>query len=631
MDSTTKLIVGAALTAALFGAVNVLSGKAFTSARLDLTDEKLFTLSKGAKQIARTLDEPIRLEYYASRELRESSPRLRAFMRRVEDVLDEFVRASKGKLLLERFDPLEFSEAEDEAALAGLQRLVASRGGPQGFFGLVLRNSVGDVETITAFDPADEVFLEYEIAQRLIALDEAGKPVLGLMTDLPLMGSPAAAPGQQGAPQWQIVPLLSRQFDLREIDTGTDSIPAGVDVLMLVHPSGFSQKTLYAIDQYALRGGRVLALVDPFCAVDTNAASQGEVPGASDLGPLLAAWGVALDGSNFVADRTLARIDEAGAILVSMRVDERVVDQDDPVTARLTDVELFTPGSLTAVEGATTTFAPLITTTGDAGLLDKASNIRVLDPSEMLGNFVPRNEPFTLAVRLSGPIETAFPEGYVVADANTDPATASDEAVDESSDAAPTRALPPGHLAASTRPFEAIVIADADLLFDGLWLGRTPFGASKIRENPDLVLNAAEQLGGGDALIGLRARGTFERPFEVVRELRLKASAELEAEQARLEKELDDVNARIEQIAADQGGGTTVIMTPEIKAERELAFGVRDATRKELRRVKFDLLRDEEALGRRVKAINILTMPLIVLLGGLLVWRVRRRRANPAR
>jgi ABC-type uncharacterized transport system involved in gliding motility auxiliary subunit len=620
MESTTKLAVGAGLVAALFGAVNVLGGTAFTGARLDLTEEQLFTLSQGAKDIARGLDEPIRLEYYASRDLRDSSPTIGTFMRRVEDVLDEFVRASKGKLLLERFDPLEFSEAEDAAALAGLQRVTVSRGGPPGFLGLVMRNSVGDVETIPAFSPSDEVFLEYEIAQRLVALDGAGKPVLGLMTDLPLLGGPAMQPGQQGAPEWQIVPLLRRQFDLRTIGTSATAIAPDVDVLMVVHPNGLSERTLYAIDQYALGGGRILALVDPFCAVDTGAAAQGGVPGASDLGPLLAAWGVDLDADDFVADRTLARMDESGPVLVSMRIDASVVDESDPVTARLSDVELFTPGSLTQVEGATTTFTPLITTTEDAGLLDKATNVRVLDPSDMLDNFVSTGEPFTIVARVSGSIATAFPEGYAV----------DDEGASEGQGAEPVqRALPPGHLAASARPFEAIVIADADLLFDGLWLQRTIFGVSKLRENPDLVLNAAEQLGGGDALIGLRARGTFDRPFEVVRELRLKASAELDAEQARLEKELDDVNGRIEQIAADQGGGATVLLTPELEEELARAYEVRDATRKELRRVKFDLLRDEEALGRRVKAINILTMPLVVVLGGLIVWLVRRKRANP--
>ncbi|QDU83693.1 ABC-type uncharacterized transport system [Planctomycetes bacterium Pla163] len=622
MDTRTKLIVGAGLAAALFGAVNVLTSTKFSGARLDLTEDKLYTLSKGAKDIARGLDEPIRLEYYASRELRDATPTIGAFMRRVEDVLDGFVRASKGKLILERFDPLEFSEAEDAAALAGLQRVALQRGDVQGFFGLVMRNSVGDVETIPAFNRNDEVFLEYEIAQRLVALDDAGKPVLGLMTDLPLMGAPAAQPGQQGAPEWQIVPLLRRQFDLRTIDTDTTAIAPDVDVLMLVHPNGLSERTLYAIDQYALGGGRILALVDPFCAVDTGAASQGGVPGGSDLGPLLATWGVELDVDDFVADRTLARMDEGGPVLVSMRIDSSVVDESDPVTARLSDVELFTPGSLTQVEGATTTFTPLVTTTDDAGLLDKAANVRVLDPSDMLANFVPSGEPFTLVARLSGPISTAFPEGYAV-DGDGEAGTEDEGSVQ--------RALPPGHVAASTRPFEAIVVADADLLFDGLWLGRSLFGVSKLRENPDLVLNAAEQLGGGDALIGLRARGTFDRPFEVVRELRLAASAELDAEQTRLEKELDDVNGRIEQIAADQGGGATVLLTPELEEELARAYEVRDATRKELRRVKYDLQRDEEALGRRVKAINILTMPLVVVLGGLIVWLLRRKRANPSR
>jgi len=605
MDTANKLAAGAALSIGLFGAINLLGSSVFSDARIDLTEERLYTLSEGAKEIARGLDEPIRLELYATQDMRKANPRTGDFMQRVEDVLENFVRVSDGKLKLERFDPVEFSEAEDEAALNGLQR-IRMDGNAVGYFGLVMRNSVGDKETIAYFNPSDEIFLEYEIAQRLVSLDAADKPVLGLLTDLAVDGGPPMAPGQPAQPAWQILSLLERTFEVRRLESSTEAIEDDVDVLMLLHPNGLTDATLYAIDQFALDGGRVLALLDPSCLVDRDSQQGGALPASSDLGPLLEAWGVEFDASGLVADRTLAPLEPGSAGLLQVVATADQVDADDPVSARLSDLRFITVGALAATEGASTAFTPLVTTSDEAGQL-APSALRTADPSTLIEDFVPAYETYTLAARVSGPIATAFPKGP----------DGDDEA-----------ALPDGHLAESTADFEAILIADADMLFDTQWLQRSLFGVAKYAENPDLVLNAADQLAGSDALMSLRARGTFERPFEVVQELRLAAGEELAAEQARLQKELADIDTRIQEIAREQGGGGTVLLTPELEEELDKAYAKRDETRKELRRVQFNLKRDEEALGRRVKALNILGMPLVVIASGVLVWLRRRGRAT---
>lgn len=607
MDTSKKLTAGAAISLGLFGAINLLGSSVFSKASIDLTEERLYTLSDGAKDIARDLDEAIRLELYASKDLRDSSPAIDGFVRRVEDLLESFVAASDGKLKLERFDPKEWSEAEDEAALAGLPR-VAGADGAVGYLGLVMRNSVGDTEVLPALRPNDEIFVEYEVAERLVSLDASDRPVLGVMTGLAIDGGPAAAPGQRGTPPWRVLELLGRSSEVRRIETTVDAIEDDVDVLMLLHPNGLSDATLYAIDQFALDGGRVIAFLDPFSVLDREGAqANGGTPPASDLGPLLEAWGVSFDGSRFVADPALAVLDPGGAGLMELRPRAEQVDATDPVSARLTDLRLITAGAVAPVDGASTTFAPLVTTTDEAGTLARSLVTTIQDPAELLERFTPTYETYTLAARVSGPIATAFPNGL---------ATGEEDAV----------ALPDGHLAESTSDFEAIVVADADMVYEGLWLGQ--FGLSKTAENIDLVLSAAEQLGGSDALLSLRARGTFSRPFEVVEELRRKADEKFASEQARLEKELEEIDVRIQEIARDQGGGGPILLTDELQEEFDKAVEKRDATRKELRRVRFDLERDEEALGRRVKAINVLGMPLVVVASGLLVWLRRRGRAN---
>jgi len=614
MSSNQRLAVGALVAVGLFGTVNLLGNTLLSPLRLDLTEESLYTLSPGAKAIARELGEPIRLEYFASSVLRNDSPQLQAYMRRVEDVLEEFVRASDGKLTLEFFDPEPFSEAEDEAEVAGLQRLALPGGGKEGYFGLVLRNTLGEKQVLASFDPSTETFLEYELAQRLLALDDPSKPVVGVVTALPIDGAMPMAPGQRPAPPWQFVTEMRRQFEVRMLGTGLSTIEPDVDVLLLLHPTGLSQETLYAIDQYALQGGKVLAMLDPFCAVDQQALQGGGGPQASDLGPLLAAWGVAFDAQNVVADRKLARVDgEGNTMLIALLANSDSVDTTDPVTAMLSDVEFFTPGGIEPASGATTTFTPLIRTTAESGRISVFDLQSGLDLEQISERFHPGFTPLTIAARVRGPIASAFPTGPALPDGS------------------PSEAAPEGHVAASTADFDAIVIADADVVYDGLWLARTVFGLVKQRENADLVLNAVEHLSGNDALLGLRARGTFERPFEKVRELRRAARERLRDEDQRLEAELEERQARIDELVRQQGDGGTILLTPELEAELEKARAAELETRQQLRQVKYDLVKEERRLGTVLKAVNIGFVPLLVVAAGLvtLLERSRRRRASP--
>jgi ABC-type uncharacterized transport system involved in gliding motility auxiliary subunit len=230
-----------------------------------------------------------------------------------------------------------------------------------------------------------------------------------------------------------------------------------------------------------------------------------------------------------------------------------------------------------------------------------------MDPAQLEQNFHPGFEPLTLAARVRGPITTAFVNGPAQPDGS------------------PSESAPEGHVAESTTDFEAIVIADADFLFDGLWLTRSIFGTVKARENPDFLLNAAEQLSGNDALLGLRARGTFERPFEKVRELRQQARERLRDEEERLESDLTAAQARIDEIVREQGDGNTVLLTPELEEQLVNAREAEVATRKKLRQVRYDLVKDERRLGTTLKLVNIGFVPLLVVGAGVAMMLGRRR------
>ncbi|MEZ5980432.1 MAG: GldG family protein [Planctomycetota bacterium] len=618
MNTTQKLATGAVLATGIFCAVNILGGTVLSSLRLDLTEEKLYTLSDGARSIARDLDEPITIQYYASEELRDEVPFIASSMRRVEDVLEEFVQASKGKLRLERFHPVENSEAEDEAAIAGLQRISAGRASTEGYFGIVLRNSVGEKQVIPAVQPSQEPLLEYELAQRLVALDSATKPVVGLVTSLPVDGEMPTSPGARPTPEWGVMPLLRRQFDLRRIDSDAAKIDDDVDVLMLLHPHGLPDATLYAIDQFALRGGRIVALVDPFCASDVSSQQQGmQLPPPTDLGPLLASWGLEMKDGVFAADRLRAQTDPKTGepVLYVTQPTSDDVDADDPVTARLSDLLFLAPGVLAPVDGATTTFTPLVSTTEESAAMNVFQLAMLRDPADLLDAFHPGYEKLAMAARVSGRIKTAFPDGPD-AQEPPDEGAVGPEAPKE---------LPEGHLAESQGEFSAIVIADADMIHDRSWMARSMFGTVKLSENVDFVLNALEQLAGSDALLSLRARGTFDRPFEKLRELRLTAQERYREEEKRLEDKLDAAQARIDDIAKEQGDGDTVVITPELQDELEKAYEARSETRKELRRVKLELASDERSLANRIKWIDIGAVPVLVVAAGVVTLTARRR------
>lgn len=636
-----------ALLLAAFLAVNILTTRALPSARLDLTENRLYTLSPAGRAIARSPEEPITLTLYYSESLVRGQPQIQSAATRVIELLGSFASASAGKIDLRIVDPEPFSEAEDDAVASGIRGV---RIGPEEtlYFGLVGTNALDGRETIpyiNALDPNAERFLEYEFAKLIHTLAEPDRPVVGLITALPILGTPPNPMARSvGSGPWQVITEIETTLDLRELEPdaeGNIDIPSDIDVLMLAHPKNLSDQTLFAIDQFALEGGKILAFLDPHCEADPAGAPDPQNPMAalradtsSALGPLLEAWGVAMPTDQVAGDLSYALEVSTGGprgdivpFVVYLALRAEAFDADDPVLGRLATVNIASAGILSQTDSATTSFEPFITTTEESAPVT-ADRIKLFpDPRAILNDFFPAEGTLTLAARITGDASTAFPDG---------PPTAADEDTNEANDAAET----PGFLATNTAPLDITIVADADLLADRFWvqamsLGGINLGYERIADNGALVAGLLDRLAGSEDLLALRARGEFRRPFTRIEEMRRRADAEFRAEEQRLEQQIEQTQERINdlQLARTDDPAASLVLSPEQQAEIDRLEEQLVASRKQLRQVRLDLRRDIEALQTRLQLINTAAVPVLLAVFAVSLAGVRsiRRRADRRR
>lgn len=600
--------LGLLLIAVAFLLFNGLSGALLSGARLDLTEQKLYTLSPGTRQILASLDEPLTLRLFYSDQATGELPALRNQARRVEELLRTYVRAADGKLSLQVIDPQPFSEQEDEAAQAGLQAVPLNTSGDQVYFGLVASNARGDRQVIPFFALDQEAFLEYEISRLIHVLVRRELPVVGVLSGLPLNGGFDMLARQPTAP-WMIMEEIRQLFRIESLDADLDEIPEHVSVLMLVHPKQLSQPTLYAIDQFVLRGGKLLAFVDPYSEADTGTGFPGEeIERASSLDPLLAAWGVRLAPDQVLADGGYGMTVGMGAGRAVrhpawVSLPSEAVDPEDVVTAGLEAVNLASAGLLEPLAGASTRFTPLLRSSPLSMPVD-AKRLGVLgNPEELLRDLRPDGQRKVLAARIEGPARSAYPEGI----------EGRKDGLQEA-----------GRI-------DLILVADTDLLSDHLWVQVQQFFGQRVpqpfADNAGFVVNALDNLAGSPALISVRSRGRYQRPFEVVQMLQRQAETRFLEQEQRLQQRLVETERQLAELQRPADDGQLL----ELNAEQETAvrrfLDEKLRIRKELREVNYQLNADIEALGRTLKFLNIALVPLLLTLGALAVWFWRRRRA----
>lgn len=630
---------GLALAIVLFFSVNVLSNVTLKSARLDLTENQLFTLSEGTRNILQSLQEPITLRFYLSKQLATSLPGINSYAIRVQELLEEFEQAAEGKLTLLVIDPEPFSEEEDRAVGYGLQGVPVSSTNTLFYFGLVGTSSVDEEEVIPFFQPDREEFLEYDLAKLVYQLDHPTQKVVGLLSTLPLDGAPPNPfmPGGGGQPL-MVMDQIRQLFDVQTLEPDVTEIPETIDVLMIVHPKHLSEGTLYAIDQFVLRGGRALVFVDPHAEADRgtpnpqNPMAALQEPKHSDLKKLFTKWGVTLTPGKVVGDLPLAK-------KVNFRRQSRmqVVDypvwidlppthlnHEDIVTGHLPNLTLATPGILTKIEGSTTELIPLVQS-DKAAMQIEASKLRFMsDPSSLLRTYKPEDRMFILAARLTGTVETAFPDGPPEPPASQDNTGNGDKKAPE----------PSTHLTKSQEPINVIIIADTDMLQDRFWVQVQTFLGQRIgfptAGNGSFVTNALDNLTGSNDLISIRNRGSFSRPFTLVRAIQQEAEQRFRQKEQQLQERLKTTEQKIQELQRNKPESGSLILSPAQQEEMARFRQELVQTRKELRAVQHALQKDIAGLESLVKFVNIGLMPLLITVGGvgLSLYRMKRRKPS---
>ncbi len=627
-DARASALMALLVLAALFVAINLFADVALRGTQLDLTEDRLYTLTQGTRNILHDLDpdEPVHLTLFYSETQARGIPQLQAYAQRVREVLEGYALESRGGLVFEEVNPEAFSVGEERAQRAGIPPIEIAAG-QDFYFGIEGVDSTDRRETIPFLDPSDESFLEFELTRLVFTLANPRRPVIGLMTDLPMRGGMPAPGTQQPSEPWQVVQQLEANYEVRTINPDDKELDDDLDLLLIVHAKQVGPTMQRLVDRYVMRGGPTVIFEDPFCAADMppgadqNPMMALQAMRTSNLNGLTSAWGVEMAEEQIAGD-VIAAVpvntpDGAVPLIVFLALRDGF-DFDDPSTRDISLLQLAWAGSLVHNAGAGTTWTPLVQTSSQSMLVAQTDAGLFAQPRELLANFVSRGEPLTVAGRLSGHAKSAFADVP-----QPEPVEGEEE--------------PPLIEGPAEGDINVVIVSDADMLEDGSWIRVMRLGANgpvlgynKMANNGDFLFNIVDQMAGSEDLIGLRARGTFARPFTRVEEIRRAAEQRYAQRREELEtrrRETEQKLAELQRSRPDQQG---FILTPEQQDELDRFRADLLETTRQLREVQYGLNKDVEALGTKLKVINIGAAPAAVALAalGLGAYRVGRRRAD---
>ena len=625
-----------ALGILLLVSVNLLGNSVLRNLRVDLTEDKLFTLSDGTKDMLSTLEEPLLLRFYMNQNLANEFPSIRDYGRRVRDVLAEYVAASSSKISLEILNPEPFSDTEDDAVSYGLQGVPVDAAGDRLYFGLVGTNTVDEKSVIEFFRQEREPFLEYDLTRLIHEISTVAKPVVGVVSSLPIYGGPGNPQVGEPAykPAWAVITQLEQMFQVRQLNLDAGPVDEDVDILMLVHPSNLTGIARYEIDQFVLGGGRALVFVDPLSeeSAKTPDPDNPLAPKNSTLPDLFKAWGVEQVPGMLVADARAAQrvqTSEQGRSVVVpylpwLSLELPNFNPEEVATSQLGRVTMRSAGRLEPVADSEVAFVPLIQSSPESMMLERFYVQFGGNPTALLDRFEAQGIPYTLAARLHGIVDSAFPNGPMKDEDSTSGSDGPPEPLGE---------LPDNHISQSTEPINVVVVSDTDMLVDSTWVQTQQFMGRALTipmaDNGAFVANVLELLGGGANLIGLRTRGTGLRPFKVVDELQREAEALFRETENGLQERLEETEKKLSEMRS--GGGVNLEILSE-EEETTIAAFQNDllSIRKQLRDVRHELRKDIEGLGTILKVINIGGIPILVGIIAIFVSLLRRRHRRRA-
>jgi ABC-type uncharacterized transport system involved in gliding motility auxiliary subunit len=617
---------GLALAAVILLSVNLIAGVSLHDWQADMTQEKLFTISDGTREVLREIDEPIKVRLYFSKQLGEASPSYALYFDRVQSLLENFSAISGGKLEVSYLDPEPFSKEEDRAVAAGLRKVTYDAEGDVGYFGLTAVNSTDNQETIEFFYPDRQTFLEYDVTKLIHTLANPKKRVVGVITGLPISGERDPQTGQV-IPPWLVMQQVGELFDVRRLEQNVERIPPDVDVLLVVQPDALTPKAAYAIDQYMLGGGRALVLVDPVSEVTQMETVGRSREGLDELAKVFKAWGLQFDRSEVAADIAHAqrvRFGQSGDTVTDyvawLGLDESSIDKSDVLSAGIETLNFATPGVLTPIKDAGTTITPIIRTS-DQAMKVAITDVGVrADPIKLLREYKPGGTPLILAARISGTAKTAFPDGPPGGDNTKSSAEAKPDAAKSEKESPQLK----------SGAINAIVIADTDVMADRFWVDQRDLLGQRVAvptaQNAALVIGALENLSGSDALIALRGRGVHDRPFTLVEKQRRNAEQRFREKEQGLTKRLSELQDQLAKLESSSGGQVILTQAEQESAEKFRAEMLN--TRRELRDVKLALRQDIDRLDGWLKFANIMLVPLAIGISGVgwSLWRSNRTR-----
>ena len=629
-DNGNRLaIAGLTLLLILFLSVNVLSSGWLTSARLDLTKDKLYTLSESTIKLLKDVKEPVTFRLYLSGGLAQAVPHLGIYANRVRDLLLEYQSVSNGKVKLEVLDPAPFSSIEDRAVAAGLRGIPAVSGGDNMYFGLVGSNTTDDIETIPFIQIDREAFLEYDLSKMLYALVTSKPTVVGIVSTLPTDGTMkvTATGRQEPVAPYVVRNQIGELFETRFLGKEIDEVPSDVNVLMVVHPKNQSARTIFAIDQYMLAGGKAIIFVDPFAEVEGMQGQMlGSTIGGSSLEKVFKVWGIEYDINTVVGDRLSARkvLPEAGnrpiEYLPWLELRGPSLDRSSPITSGIDVVALASAGHLSVKDNSSLKITPLLISSPGAGLIDSKKVQGFRNPKKLLREFKADKKQYILAGRVTGSVQTAFPDGV--------PAPGKDQ------DGKLVEVNPWQRpiLDQSESPLDVIIVADADILADRFWVIMRDFAGQRVpvptANNGDFVLNSIEALAGSSSLMELRGRGSASRPFKVLQDIQKTASQKFEDKERGLRQTITKTEKKLQQLRRRNPESSAKVVSERDRREMEKMQREILGFRSELRKVRRSLTQDYQRLEMQLWFLNIALVPILLIIFSiaLSVIRIIRRR-----